>query len=421
MSRSRLVYLYIAMSLKVAEIKGIPIKLHFTLLLVFFLVSWTLATGFMPQLYPGLAAGQYWTMGLVGAVVLFASVLLHELSHSIVAIRFGIRVRQIILFVFGGVSDIEEEPRDFGREFKIAFAGPATSFALSGIFAALWWAASALSMEGEAGGSPAAAAATMVEGILFYAATVNVLLGAFNLIPAFPMDGGRILRSLLVRRNKGDYDRATRTAARVGIAISYAFFGIGFLVILTGSFISGIWMLLIGWFIQSGAQSYLQQHDVMSILSNIRLGDVMNTRVVSVPAGTPVDIALRDYFKVHMKSSLPVTDPDDGRLVGLVTLKAALAAPSTSATPAAGAPVDAVMTPREELVILGPESRLDEALKLMARKETGGKVFVCDAAGRLVGLASKTDILDAAGERMEFLAHTRQQQQQQQQQQKAPG
>lgn len=395
------------MSLKVAEIKGIPVKLHFTLLLVFFLVSWTLATGFMPQLYPGLSAAQYWTMGLVGAVVLFGSVLLHELSHSVVAIHFGIRVRQIILFVFGGVSDIEEEPRDFGREFKIAFAGPATSFALSGIFAGLWWAASALS----AGG----AAATMLVGVLFYAATVNALLGAFNLIPAFPMDGGRILRSLLVRRNKGDYDRATRTAARVGIAISYAFFGIGFLVILTGSFISGIWILLIGWFMQSGAQSYLQQHDVMSILSNIRLGDVMNTRVVSVPAGTPVELAVQEYFKVHMKSSLPVTDPDSGRLVGLVTLKAALAAQAATAA-AADTPVDAVMAPREELVIMGPDQRLDEALKLMARKETGGKVFVCDAAGRLVGLASKTDILDAAGERMEFIAQARQQQQQQQQQ-----
>lgn len=406
------------MSLKVAEIKGIPIRLHFTLIIVFFLVSWTLATGFMPELYPGLAPAQYWVMGVAGAVVLFASVLFHELSHSVVAIRFGIKVRQIILFVFGGVSDIGEEPQEFAREFKIAFAGPAASFVLAGIFAAAWWAASALAGNAAAEGSPATAAAagaaTMLEGILFYSAIVNALLGGFNLIPAFPMDGGRILRSLLVRRH-GDYDAATRTAARVGIAISHAFVGIGFLVMLTGSFISGIWLLLLGWFMQSGAQSYLQQHDMMSILSSIRLADVMNTRVISVPADTTVDVAIREYFGTHMKSSLPVTEVKDaGRLVGLVTLRAALAAPAKESTP-----VSAVMVPLPELVVMAPDQRLDGALKQMASRgaaAAGSKVFVCDSGRRLVGLASKTDILNAAGERMEFLAQAKRRQHPQQQQ-----
>jgi CBS domain-containing protein len=154
---------------------------------------------------------------------------------------------------------------------------------------------------------------------------------------------------------------------------------------------------------------------MMSILSSIRLADVMNTRVISVPADTTVDAAIREYFRAHMKSSLPVTEAKDaGRLAGLLTLKTALAAPAKESTP-----VSAIMVPLQELVIMAPDQRLDGALKQMASKgaaAAGSKVFVCDSSGRLVGLASKTDILDAAGERMEFLAQAKRQQHRQQQQ-----
>src|SRR5918993_176222 len=149
------------MSLQVVRIKGIPIRLHFTLIVVFFLITWTLATYFMPQIYPGLNTIEYWVMGAIGAAVLFISVLLHELAHSIIATRYGLKVRQIVLFIFGGVSDIEEEEQ-----------------------------------------------ITKAKGVLFYAAIVNILLGSFNLIPAFPLDGGRILRAGLVKWKK-DYDQAT--------------------------------------------------------------------------------------------------------------------------------------------------------------------------------------------------------------------
>ena len=130
------------MSLQVVRIKGIPIRLHFTLIVVFLLITWTLATYFMPQIYPGLNTIEYWVMGAIGAAVLFISVLLHELAHSIIATRYGLKVRQIVLFIFGGVSDIEEEvqiTKDFRKEFKIAVVGPVTSFVLAAIFAAVWW------------------------------------------------------------------------------------------------------------------------------------------------------------------------------------------------------------------------------------------------------------------------------------------
>ncbi|HXT84730.1 MAG TPA: site-2 protease family protein [Verrucomicrobiae bacterium] len=127
------------MSLQIAKIKGISIKLHFSLILVFFLISWTLATGFMPEYIPNLTQIQYWVMGIIGTLILFISVLIHELSHSIVAIKYGIKVRQIVLYIFGGVSDIEEESKNFRIEFNMAIAGPAMSFTLLIFFALLWW------------------------------------------------------------------------------------------------------------------------------------------------------------------------------------------------------------------------------------------------------------------------------------------
>jgi Zn-dependent protease/predicted transcriptional regulator len=374
------------MSLQIASVKGIPIRLHFTLILVFFLVSWTLATSFMPEIFPDLSSIEYWTMGVSGAILLLVSVLLHELSHSIVAIKYGINVRQIVLFVFGGVSDIEGEPKTPRKELEMAFAGPATSFILSAIFALLWWAAATLLP-----GTP-----KVVEGVLFYGALLNALLGGFNLIPAFPLDGGRILRAALVKRNQ-DFDQSTRTAVRVGIGISYVFMGLGFLIMFTGSFLGGIWLLLIGWFLQSGAQSYLYQHDITAILSKVRLEEIMNTRVISIPYDIDLDEAVRSYFKTYMKSAFPVTD-ERNRLVGMVTLKSITAVPEDRRKDAV---VQEIMTPAAKLAIMDSHRKADEALMQMAR--TGaGKVFVCDSEGRLVGLVSKTDILEAASERQEL-------------------
>jgi Zn-dependent protease/predicted transcriptional regulator len=374
------------MSLQIARIKGIPIRLHFTLIIVFFLISWTLAIHFMPEFFPGLSSVEYWAMGVSGAILLFVSVLLHELSHSIVAIKYGINVRQIVLFIFGGVSDIEGEPKTPRKELVMAFAGPATSFILSAIFALSWWVVSTLLP-----GVP-----KVIEGVLFYGAFLNALLGGFNMIPAFPLDGGRLLRAALVKQ-KQDYDQATRIAVKVGIAISYVFMGIGFFIMFTGSFIGGIWLLLIGWFLQSGAQSYLYQHDITAVLSKVRLEEIMNTRVISIPYETDLDESLRSYLRMYMKSAFPVTD-EQNRLVGMVTLKGVTSVPEDKRKDTI---VQEIMVPAAKLVIMDSDRRADEALMQMAR--TGvGKVFVCDAEGRLVGLVSKTDILEAASERREF-------------------
>ena len=254
------------MSLQISKIKGVPIKLHFTLIIVFFLITWTLASGFMPQFYPNLTITHYWIMGVAGAIILFISVLLHELAHSLLSLRYGLKVRQIILFVFGGVSDIKEEKRikeDYGKEFKIAVVGPLLSFALAGIFALSWWGllqASGTSElatptippvqdgggveeksedgEGRANiledeGFGFVSIILVVSGVLLYAAIVNVLLGAFNLLPAFPLDGGRMLRAGLIKWKKS-YSDATRIAVKVGTGISYGLMAFGFISIISG-------------------------------------------------------------------------------------------------------------------------------------------------------------------------------------------
>ncbi len=217
------------MSLQVARVKGIPIKLHFTLAIVFALIAWTLAVSYMPVLYPDLPQWAYWTMGILGGIILFILVLLHELSHSMVAKRYGFRVRQIILFVFGGVSDIQDEPReDYKKEFTLAIVGPISSFALAGLFAVVWYvliqvgvtttatsqadilfAMPQLQRE-QARTSPTTTVSeeevvgSIAQGIMRYGIIVNILLGGFNLLPAFPLDGGRVLRAGLMRW-KGNY------------------------------------------------------------------------------------------------------------------------------------------------------------------------------------------------------------------------
>lgn len=346
-------------------------------------------------------------MGSLGAIVLFVSVLVHELAHSVVCIRYGIRVRQIILFVFGGISDIQEEAQDFHKEFKIAVAGPVTSFVLAAIFALLW----KITVVGLYGTTTStmilsqhnsvSSVGFIAIGVLLYAAVVNALLGAFNLVPAFPLDGGRILRAALVSWKK-DYDQSTRIAVKVGIAISYVFIAFGFLTLFTsGSFISGIWLILIGWFLQTGAQSYMYQYEISSILSKVRLQDIMNTRIVSVSSGTSVNQLLRNYFNIYMKSAFPIVNKQN-HLQGMVTLKDVQNVPDYDQE---NTKVEDIMIPAAELIIMQPTRRADEALRKMTRTRLG-RVCICDEEGRLVGLVSKTDIMNAAGERQHYIKET---------------
>lgn len=445
------------MSLQIAKVKGIPIRLHFTLAIVFALIAWTLAVSYMPLFYPGLSQLAYWTMGILGAIILLISVLSHELSHSIVAKRYGYKVRQIILFVFGGVSDIRDEPKEeYKKEFTIAIVGPISSFALAGLFAVAWFVLVQVGTntttpqmntplfalpqpqqqeQGEtspAGTSDQWVIGSIAQGIMRYGIIVNILLGGFNLLPAFPLDGGRVLRAGLMRW-RGNYHDATKTAVKVGVWISYGLMAFGFLTILTGSFTGGIWLILIAWFLQSGAQSYLQQHEITSALSGVRLYQIMNTQFVAVTQSMNIQEVLEDYFNIHRKSELPVVEKEVDNttgtnyyyLLGSITAKDAM---SISEKNREGVKVEEVMIDKKNLVIMSPDKTADIALNTIM-EENKSRIYVCEnpsvgksssrkrtekmqqqimmtystvKSDRLVGIVSKTDILNVAKERMEY-------------------
>jgi len=415
----------------------------------------------MPLFYPGLPQSAYWAMGILGAIILLVSVLLHELSHSIIAERYGFKVHQIILFVFGGVSDIRDEPKeDYKKEFMIAIVGPISSFALAGLFAAVWFVlvqvganttttsqmntplfalpqpqqqeqgpASSLSPSATSDGQ---VIGSIAQGIMRYGVIVNILLGGFNLLPAFPLDGGRVLRAGLTRW-RGNYHDATKIAVKVGVGISYGLMALGFLTIITGSFTGGIWLILIAWFLQSGAQSYLQQQEITSALSGVRLYQIMNTQFIAVSPSMSIKEVLEDYFNIHRKSELPVVEKeevdDTGNnkyyLVGSITAKDAM---SVSDNNRESVKVEEIMIQKKNLVIMSPDRTADIALNTIL-EENKSRIYVCEnpsvrkgiskrtekmqqqmmtmtysmvKSDRLVGIVSKTDILNVAKERMEY-------------------
>lgn len=393
------------MSLQITRVKGIPIRLHYTLIIVFFLITFTVSVYLMPDINPGLTTLEYWIMGIICAVILFVSVLLHELAHSIIALRYGIKVRQIILFIFGGMSDIEEEmpgggevSKDFGKEFKIAVVGPVTSFIIAGVLGILLVMVSLVNGN-EVSDRISSMVLNITKGVLWYGMVINIILGGFNLIPAFPMDGGRILRAALLRWKK-DFDQATRISVKAGIMMSYVFMGMGFLIMFSGSFVSGMWLLLIGWFLNSGAQSYLSEHELMRILSTIPLGAIMNTRIITVGENLTIDSLIRDYFNLFSKDSFPVlsSEPDANRLLGMVTFKDAS---NITDSERSLTKTNKIMIPKADLIIMSENRKANEALLQISRKRMG-KVFVCNDDGKLIGVVSKTDIMNAASEKSEY-------------------
>ena len=402
------------LSVRIAKIRGIPIRLHFTLLIAFILITWTVSIQLLPTIYPRLSPAEYWISGIIGATILFISVLLHELAHSVVALSYGLKVHQIILFIFGGVSDIEEKPgedssKDFRKEFKIAIVGPATSFVIAAALGISWLVLSSLITNGSnntaasvvtannySGSFILMTTANIAKAVLRYGTLINILLGVFNLIPAFPLDGGRVLRASLTRW-KRNYDQATKISVRIGIGISYGFIAFGFLTMISGSFTGGIWILLIGWFLNSGAQSYLQQYEITSILSRVPLDSIMNTSIVTVKEDLTVDGLINERFNLYSKDSFPVVT-GDGYFLGMVTFKDAWAVPESSR---ATTITRDIMIPKKNLILMDTNRRADEALLEMTRKNMG-KVFICNEKGILIGLVSKTDIMNAASKRKEY-------------------
>jgi Zn-dependent protease/predicted transcriptional regulator len=356
-------------TMRVLTIRGIPINVHVSWLVIYGLITWTLAVGYFPRALPDLPAAAYWANGLLAAFLLFVSVLLHELSHSFVAMAHGLSVRGITLHVFGGVSHLEDEPPSPRAEFLIAVVGPITSFAI----AAVLWAinASGLVRPGWA------------HAVVAYLVLVNVAVGIFNLVPGFPLDGGRLLRAALWKW-KGSLGPATYIASRVGTGFALALMALGGLQILGGDVIGGFWFIVIGMFLRGAAGASFSQMALREALARLPVRDIMAREVVTVPLDATV-AQLADAFWSHHVTSFPVVD--DGTVLGIASVQQVHAVPAQQRMERR---VSELMHPLTDDLIVGPDDSVFDALGKASRNQVGRLAVLKDS--RLVGYLSLKDI-----------------------------
>ncbi len=375
------------MSLNIGRIIGIPVRIHYTLWLVLLLIAWSLAEGYMPQHYPGLGATTYWAIGIVSAIVLFVSVFLHELSHSYIAKKNGLPIRRITLFFFGGVSEMSEEPKDPALEVRMAAAGPLTSFLIAIVLGGFWYLTVLV-------GGPTPGGLTPIIATLYYAALLNGVLGAFNLIPAFPLDGGRVLRGSLWNRSKNLLS-ATTNATRVSEAISLLMMAVGLFFVIFGDFINGLWIIFLGWFIRSGAETSLRQTRLTESLVGVRVGDIMTRELLSVSPDATVHQLVSDYFLVHPHGGYPVIS--NGKLLGVVTMASVRSIPREKRDIER---VSQAMVPFERTITVSPTTSAIDALQIMAKNGIG-RLVIMDG-DRIAGMLTRGDLMKTMKARQEL-------------------
>lgn len=360
-------------SIRFGRIRGIAIGCNWSVLAVAALLAWGLADGFLPAQAPGYRAHEYWIVGVAGMVLFFGALLAHELGHSLVAMRRGVVVDSITLWLFGGVARLRGEARTPGAELAIAVAGPAVS--LSG---AVVFGGAALALDGWA---PA-----VVVAALAWLGVLNAMLVVFNLAPAAPLDGGRILHAI-VWGVTDDHDRATRVATTAGRWFGYLLIALGAVLLVNGD-IGGAWIALIGWFVITAASAEATHALLMAALAGIHVRDVMTPGPVTVAAHTTVDRVVERVLASGHWSTLPVVD-DDGTTVGLLTLRRVRQVP-----PEHRARVHAsdIAIPLAATPVVAPGDSLAEVLEHADPEAPGdGRMLVFDA-GHLVGIVSPTDV-----------------------------
>ncbi|MDD8020967.1 MAG: site-2 protease family protein [Acidobacteriota bacterium] len=355
---------------KVGRIAGIEIKIDSSWIIIFLLFTFSLAAFYFPHTFLLVNHGYYWLLGLVTSLLVFASVLFHELAHSVVARRQGEKVEDITLFILGGVARISEELKEPKKEFYLALAGPASSFVLGGFFLLLSFGLKNIS-------HPLQIASA-------YLAYVNLVLGGFNLLPGFPMDGGRVLRAVLWRAT-GDLKKATRIASGVGQGIAFFLIFIGLVQFFRGN-LGGLWMVLIGWFLHSASVQGYSQVVLRSVLQGFRAADLMERNFISVNPELPVETLVHDYILKKHERVFLVTDDDI--FLGLVCLEDVKKFPR-SRWPELR--VSQIMTPVEKIVSIRPEANGDEVLNSLVNNEVNQLPVLEN--GRVVGIISRTDLL----------------------------
>ena len=361
---------------------GFQVRIDLSWIFIAVLLAWSLAVGYFPFRYKGLLPGTYWIMGVIGALGLFSSIIVHEISHSLVALRFGIPMKGITLFIFGGVSEMDEEPPNPRAEFTMAVMGPLASVVLGLLFYGIY----SLGMTGRWPES--------VNGVVHYFAWMNGLLAGFNLLPAFPMDGGRMLRSILWAL-KGDYRWATRIASGVGSGFGFLMIAVGMIKVMTGDFIGGMWWFLIGIFLQSSAKRSYQQLMIRKALEGEHVRRFMVSDPVTVQPSVNVQQLVEDYiYRYHFKM-FPVVDSNE--LLGCVTTKQVQETPREKWREKTAGELATTCSGDNTIE---PEADAMEALSKMSR--SGSSRLIVIEKGRLAGVITLKDMMKFLAMKLEL-------------------
>jgi Zn-dependent protease/CBS domain-containing protein len=355
----------------IGAVGGIPVRIHISWVLIFLLVTWNLAGVVFPQQYPGWLPGVYLGSALLTSLLFFSSVLLHELAHSFVAQGRGLPVRDITLFIFGGVSDLSEEPQTAATEFLMALVGPLTSLLLGSVF---------LLLSAVAGGT-----GQPLPAITRYLGGINISLGLFNLIPGFPLDGGRVLRSLLWRRT-GNLTRATHTASLVGQAVAYLFILYGVWQIFAGQWGNGIWIAFIGWFLDNAAQASYRGLVIKNMLAGHTVREIMSQDCYTLPPTVRLEELVHEHLLATGRRCFPIVQ--DSQLMGLLTLHDIKKVPRTQWGEVT---VQEVMTSTANLKTIEPDDGLSPAMQEMT--EEGVNQLPVMEGGQLVGMLARDNVL----------------------------
>jgi Zn-dependent protease len=359
-------------SIRLFTIRGIEVGVHYSWLIIFGLMTWSLSTYVFPHdpLLPRhLSSVEYWILGAITALLLFVSVLIHELAHSFVALARGLQARSITLFIFGGVSSLGGDAKEASTEFLVAIVGPLTSFGLAGIAYVV-----ALLVD-----------VPQVDLVASYLVYINVVLGLFNLVPGFPLDGGRVLRSVLWGMTD-NVRKATEWAGNVGKLVAWGMFAFALFLVFDGQYISGIWMAAIAWFLHNAASNSVQQLVFETRLRRVRARDVVAPDETTVPPGLSVAELIEQYLLPTNRRALAVTD--NGRLVGIVTLGDVLKVPAPERPKVA---VAEVMGGREGMFTVTADARVQDAVELLAEHDLE-QLPVMDGQ-RYVGMLTRADVM----------------------------
>ena len=355
-------------SIRIGRVAGVEIGIHWSWALIVALIVWSLADQVFPEMNPGFADGTYVAMAVIAVLLFFGSLLLHELGHATRALREGMEIEGITLWIFGGIAQFRGRFPSAGAEFRIAIAGPLVTLAIA---AAALACALLVPLPGA------------VDGVLFWLGYINVVLLVFNMAPALPLDGGRVLRSALWAR-KHDFLAATRTAAAWGRGFGQVLIAFGVLTTLLGGGLGGLWLVFIGWFLLAAAEAERAGAETHVALSGISVADAMVADPVTVDSELGIEEFIERCFLRHRYVAYPVLA--GSRPVGLISFRSALATPPKRR---AESRVRDAMTPLADLPALGPGTSLEDAMAELGRSDSNRALVL--AGDELVGLLSITD------------------------------